>query len=763
MLKTDSLDFHSYLPPYRSLINPNARYDYRTHTLIPLTQNDLNLLRIAFQKKKETPPSAFKMKYKSLLSDVSRTITMRLSNSNLLSSSSNNNNNNNTNNNNNNNSVLLSPPPPPPSSSSTLSTPCGNLLNRAGTTSSSISKINNSLQNQIQNQLPLFPAELHIKNLPIEILDYIFYLIDDIMDYKSCMYTCKLFYFLAKPYYYENLVFTSTYRFAQFVTYLRVNSEVGQYVQSIDLSGIKPGYDEDEQEEGQDENVENGEDENGGGIVGGTRDHHYLLGEIVDNPHHEKVDQFPRGKILAGWRDWKFKNNPLYTIHPSPSLTKVASNSQFLNVSSKSSRSNNSKSSLSTTKKFVKPFKYFKSKKRRMSYSGTTKLERKSPRLEQLQLDQNSSNWNKKINLHPLINKFLLHYSTSKDLPIGYILHMINLCPNIVNLNLGNLSLSTDYEISRSTIHKYQNFDLINNYPKDLIYKIDNIMRLNDVDDVYSINGSVLRFDNLNNNNRILFKSNQSIASTASSVYSVTTFSKPIRKYNSLLPPLPQTVADISYLNKGDGKVYLSDLNLKEINSAYLKKINEDEILSAIINVHGKKLIEYDTLLYQIPTPLNVDIAGTLKYINLSSMIWLNRKLIEKFLTRLLTKRSPDLNIYGIYYNDEFSNNDEQDSDDDYDYEDSNSNSNSNSDSDSDSDDEEERQCPIIYKQNLVIDFTDSGMYKSLPWAKKIDLNSFEGCQLANKIINNDLMTPQEQALRRERRRRGAIAANYLA
>ena len=91
-------------------------------------------------------------------------------------------------------------------------------------------------------------------------------------------------------------------------------------------------------------------------------------------------------------------------------------------------------------------------------------------------------------------------------------------------------------------------------------------------------------------------------------------------------------------MNKGDGKVYLSDLNLKEINSAYLKKINEDEILSAIINVHGKRLIEYDTLLYRIPKPLNVDIAGTLKYINLSSMIWLNRKLIEKFLTRLLTK-----------------------------------------------------------------------------------------------------------------------------
>ena len=59
MLKTDSLDFHSYLPPYRSLINPNARYDYRTHSLIPLTQNDLNLLRIAFQKKKGSTTICF--------------------------------------------------------------------------------------------------------------------------------------------------------------------------------------------------------------------------------------------------------------------------------------------------------------------------------------------------------------------------------------------------------------------------------------------------------------------------------------------------------------------------------------------------------------------------------------------------------------------------------------------------------------------------------------------------------------------------------
>ncbi|KAI5951263.1 COS111 [Candida jiufengensis] len=819
MIRTESIDFHSHLPPYRSLLNPNARYDYKTHKLIPLSQNDLNFLHSIFknggrstplllgntnknnnnnnnnkyknrhypsdsisrngsqysQQQKQNqnqcslqsksrsrfnnsssyyysqsrfgeqqdskssqfmgdiednssnsiinsndiPPSTasssssiksnstsnfifannnrnnhqstpFKMKYRSLLNDVGRTISLRLSNSNLIANS---------------------------------------LQHSSGI--NSVSRSSTILGNA------KFTSITNIKELPIEILDYIFYFIDEKSDYKNCLFTCKLFYCMSKPYYYENLEFTSTYRFAQFISYLRLNSEIGQYVKKIDLSGIKPGYDEDAENEA----------------------NHY--NDIIGENDEDEIVSLPSNKTLAGWRDWKFKNNPLYTIHPSPNaLSKTRSNASYSQLSIVSSKSNSSQKS-SSSKKFSKPFKYLKSKKRRRAFNNGPKT-RKTPRLEYLKLPPNSipTGSDKISTPHPLINKFLLNYSTSKDVPIGYVLHLINLCPNITSLNLGNLSLSTDYEISRTSIHKYQNFDLMNNHPKDLLTKIDNCMKFDGLDTLCSFDGNSI----FNSHHLFSFKPHGSNVSTASSIYSVTTFTKPIRKYNSLLPPLPQTVSDISYLNKGDGKVYLSDLNLKSINNSYLKKKDESEVLRAITRNYGKRVLSYNYGLNQQQPqhqqqPIDADISGNLRYLNLSSMIWLNRTLIENFLKKLLTRRSNNLLAYGFYDNDEFSN---------YDMNDGSGEDLLNSDinslsSESDSEDENNKVQPIVYKQDLIIDLTDSGMYKNLLWAKKLDLNTLEGCKLAKKIICNELKTPFEEFMIRERNRRGRLGENYLA
>ncbi|QLL32598.1 hypothetical protein HG536_0D01200 [Torulaspora globosa] len=48
---------------------------------------------------------------------------------------------------------------------------------------------------------------------------------------------------------------------------------------------------------------------------------------------------------------------------------------------------------------------------------------------------------------HPYANKFLLKYAPYRDLPIGYILHMLKLCPNITSLDLSHLVLCPDFEI----------------------------------------------------------------------------------------------------------------------------------------------------------------------------------------------------------------------------------------------------------------------------------------------------------------------------
>lgn len=48
---------------------------------------------------------------------------------------------------------------------------------------------------------------------------------------------------------------------------------------------------------------------------------------------------------------------------------------------------------------------------------------------------------------HPYANKFLLKYAPYRDLPIGHILHMLKLCPNIIDLDLSHLVFCPDFEI----------------------------------------------------------------------------------------------------------------------------------------------------------------------------------------------------------------------------------------------------------------------------------------------------------------------------
>lgn len=614
MIKTESIDFHSYLPPYRSLLTPNARYDYKTHTLVPIKEHDLLALTSMNLGGKPTATSKIKMKYKSLLSDVSK---------------------------------------------------------RTSILSLRISSTANAKQTPIG-----------VKSLPGEVLEYIFELVDSEEAYLNCMLACKQFYQISKPLLYEDLSFTSTYRFAQFITYLRVNPEVGQYIKSVDLSQIKHG----EPDDYEDENRE--------------------LEQTHTSTSHGDNDTLNSGtRILAGWRDWKYKNNPLYSIQPCLNLTKVNSNSQAL---TKSSKTTNSMKML----RLSKTLSYFKPKKRQKLNSSRNK-NRAQPQLHTLNLG------NRRNNSHPQINKFLMNYSTSKDLPIGYILHLISLCPNIISLNLGNLSLSTDYEISRSMMYKFRTFDLIDNYPKETAATINGIMNHNNKSNEESLFGfnqekesfTSLSILNINDaKSQQLQQSRQNPTSSASSVYSVA-FSKPIVKYNSLLPPLPPAIHDLSYMNKGDGKVYLSDLNLKSINNNYLTKLSENEILHAIAKAHSSS---------------NGPYGNKLKYINLSSMIWLTKTSAQRFLDQIVNRCLWEES----YFSDAET---------------------VNSDSDSE-----------IIGQDLVIDLRDSGMYKNLEWAKLIDLNEPEGRRLIKRIINDDVLNTFDEFMRRERIRRGRIGENYL-
>lgn len=599
------VEFRKHLPPYRSLVDPNAQYDYRTHSFVHFSQLDLNKVLLGYQLPK-LPRSSLKMKYKLLLLDVSLRASML-----------------------------------------TMKKP--SVSQRQATTARPLRKV---------TPVPKPVPPTSFGDLPEEIQIFVFDLVDDTPSYQNCLFTSKTFYRLAKPYLFRRVAFSSSYRFAQFITYLRLNSALGSHVLEVDLSQLKPGnWELEAQLEEEQENL-------------------------------AETDIFEDAlAIWAGWRDWKFAINPLYTLHPLPSTPLIRHALPLL------------ASSYPPQKKH-KFRRYFK---RRKSLSKIEVAEEPRPMIGPQRHNHTSRRLHQSN--HPQINKFLMNYSALKDVPVGYVVHLINLCPNLRSLNLGNLSLSTDYLITPKMSQKYQGFDIMNNYPKDMLEKIDKMYPMADSDLFFPA--------------KLHKAAPLDHSSSVSSVFSMSTLSKP--KYNSLLPPLPKLVRDISYLSKGDGMVFLSDLNLKSINNAHLETVSEAEILNRMV----KRSISLET-------------------INLSSMIWINLRLVKSFIGDMLAadlkRKTVDGKECVVFKNNYFSPLEPLDSEEDEMEEDSTTNA-----------------------KNMVLDLSNSGMNKNLRWARKIDLTTRNGRKLIHKILNDELLSTFDEFTLRERDRMGRPGENYFA
>lgn len=574
------VEYNKYLPAYRSLLNPTAKYDYKTHLLVPLSQLELKTIVARFQLNQL--PQPFKMKYRSLLSDVLRKAL-----------------------------ILLLKVRPKFETPATL-------------------RATQSMWKRCKS----------FSQLPVEIQMYVFSFVADRDSFRTCLATSRRFYHLAKPFLYREVSFTSTYRLAQFVTSLRLNPTLGCYVVSLDLLQLKPGNYELE-----------------------------LMRDEHEDPVQDEHADDPAA-ALAGWRDWKYKNNPLYSLHPAVPLTRTLSNSSASNVN---------------MHKHAKLSKYFR---RRAS----------------IPLVQHPAHLCSQPSLtlsHPRINRFLTNYSASKDVPVGYVLHLINLCPNLEELNMGSLLLLTDYRIVPAVALRYQTYDLTTNYHKDLLKIIDLLLPL-------PIQTSNNPFEN---------EPPKAVdpPSLQLSVFSLS-FSKPIRKYNSLLPPSP-SVTGMLFLSRGDGRLYLSDLNLRAINTAHLEIVLEAEVFRAL------------------------ERRPNLRRVNLSSLIWISLKLVRDYLLTVLAAdiqpRRIDGKDYLLYRGRYFAvgellQNDDDDSIDD---------------------------APGA----LVLDLLNSGMYTNLQWAQRIDTRTRQGQKLVHRIINDELVSPFEEYIIRERIRRGRIGENYFS
>lgn len=411
---------YGYLPPYRSLLTPHLKYDYRLHQNIELTSDEIHHHFIDEQYS-DTKTNKIKMKYKSLLTDTKK----KLFNSDLF-----------------------------------------------------------SLSSTSRYVVPIVIRNFH--DLPEEIIESILWnLRDDQKTLVNCLYVNKTFNNAVKRSLYFNPQFTSTYRVGQFITSLQQNDHIASYVKILNLSQLVPGL----------EFQENDELDILQLVFNTDLD---SLEELLNSSSTPSFDNPPK----ASWRDWKYRDNPLYGRRPSsispPALSRQITNSTLVSNSSSSgnskfkyqhkSRSNsdatlvrptgefyemyrnfdtllfspfsssNSSSSSSTAtsisnslknrKSMNKIKRFFKKSNRNhtRSHSECSISNRQSFTLD-LKLSTRKPYYEPFTEPHPLTNKFLSKYSVTKDLPMGYIVHLLILCTNISELNLSNLSLSSDFRI----------------------------------------------------------------------------------------------------------------------------------------------------------------------------------------------------------------------------------------------------------------------------------------------------------------------------
>ncbi|KAI9880315.1 MAG: hypothetical protein M1830_004194 [Pleopsidium flavum] len=183
-----------------------------------------------------------------------------------------------------------------------------------------------------------------LETIPVEIKDQIFSSLSQ-ETLHALLLTCSGLVEAAAIAMYSRPEFASTYRFAQFVTTVSHSQSYAEMVRVLDLSTFEQGDDK----------------------------------EVA----------------LAGWREWKYRTEPLYSIQ------------------------------------------------KEMSSPGSKIRQGQGRQLNEQELKFNPT--------HPKPNPFLKQWSTCRDIPMGALIHVLKACQRIKKLDLSHLSIAADYAIKSSS------------------------------------------------------------------------------------------------------------------------------------------------------------------------------------------------------------------------------------------------------------------------------------------------------------------------
>lgn len=312
---------------------------------------------------------------------------------------------------------------------------------------------------------------------------------------NSILYTSRRLYRLALPLLYQNVRFYLSYRFAQFVTAVRANNYLGLLVESLELcidtlyfiSLGKSSMVITEKEKNRIEHLMNDPNRYFDGTFNNVswddvpssrfvlpdpiparlpiliiQDEHSAVNTDITGLGSVELGYKPK-VVLAGWREWKHRGDPLYGAqYPLPELSRrihrhmsvgsirtlVSSpNSSRLLALSKNSSDSGEKLKLKI-RRVVSRFSWKKELKKATKTTKSHNLNRLLPE----NLDRSS--WQCGIETHPVKCKLLTKYLT-KDVPLGFMIHVLLVCINIKRFDVGGVMLASDYVINYDAIDDY--------------------------------------------------------------------------------------------------------------------------------------------------------------------------------------------------------------------------------------------------------------------------------------------------------------------
>ncbi|KAK9240251.1 hypothetical protein V1525DRAFT_224883 [Lipomyces kononenkoae] len=255
-----------------------------------------------------------------------------------------------------------------------------------------------------------------LDTLPLEVLDEICCCLPQ-QALLSLVNTCKALACSAYVYLYQEPRFTSTYRFAQFVSVITHDRTLASYVRALDLSTVEDG----------------------------------LRGNVV----------------LAGWRDWKYRTEPLY-------WTRKYSGHHYFHHQYRY-RANTVPSSKAALQAPPKPPRPDRRSSLSLSSSSSAASSTSSLASSQKSAKSNLQHLQPRPELtrHPLQSPLLKQYALSRDVPIGAIIHVVRACPHLQHINLSYLPLAADYYV---TSRKYKptaftNLLFVSDVPKSYTWR----------------------------------------------------------------------------------------------------------------------------------------------------------------------------------------------------------------------------------------------------------------------------------------------------